>query len=151
LPVGCFAVQLWPRLQSLQDRNLKHQHCIIGWSATLRSIRARQGGFQIITKRLEIMTCTSRSTGSPAVDNAFSRSSPSKKPDCPATGDPPHPPLPDRLFSSEMPVVLRAVRVIGIGVPDKPLRHQENNCYWTLSATNRSSANGCVWVRRFFA
>jgi hypothetical protein len=36
------------------------------------------------------MTCASRSRGSPAADNAFSRS-PSKKPDWPATADPPIP------------------------------------------------------------
>src|SRR5262249_11333282 len=57
------------------------------------------------------MICASRSSGSPAADNAFSRSSPCKTPGCPATADPPHPPFLDRLFSEETPVVFRAVRL----------------------------------------
>jgi hypothetical protein len=55
------------------------------------------------------MTCTSRSSGSPAADNAFSRSSPSKKTGYPAIADPAHPPDPGSLFTSAMPVVYRAV------------------------------------------
>jgi hypothetical protein len=57
-------------VERLQHQHLEHQHGIIGRSAALRAIRARQHGFKIAAEQFEIHQ---------------------KNPGCPAIADPPQP------------------------------------------------------------
>ena len=87
-------------VQRLQYHNLEHQHRVIGRSAAPCSSQGQafsrsdrdSAASRSPRNTSKSITCASRSNGSPAADNAFRRSSPSKKPGCPATADPPYPP-----------------------------------------------------------
>ncbi len=98
-----FGLVVGQRVQGLQHQHLEHEHRV-GWRpSALGPIRARQRLFQTLATQFEIDDLRSRSSGSPAADHALVRSSPSKNPGCPATANPPHPPIAEAGDSSSKP------------------------------------------------